>query len=163
MARAPRLATAALLLLAWGCNNRPEGPAEPEPTPEPTAAPTDDAGQFACRLSKMPDNGYCPYQAMLFYAQFEKALDETIQRRPDLFDLDDTRGCDTCYHIRDGHEFYRVFINRLERMGFCAQCDEECGIKNSNAFNEQYDVIVSQGYIRRGIGAYRGTCYPASF
>ena len=162
MGRASRLVLAALLVTGAGCNHHTQAPAEPEPTPEPVQA-TEDPNAFSCKLTPMPAHGSCRYEAMLFYAQFEQAIDEVVARHPEYFDLNDTRGCEKCYLIKDGHAFYRSFVNRLEHMGFCAQCDEECGIKNSNAFNEQYDAIVSQGYLRRGIGAYRGTCYPAAF
>lgn len=157
------LAVAVVLILGWACDPSPiSGPASsPDPAAEPS--PTEAPRAAGCPLPKMPDHGHCRYEAMLFYAQFEQALDEVIAMHPEVFDLEDTLGCDRCYYIKDGHAFYRHFIDRLERMGFCAQCDEECGIKNTNAFNEQYDVIVWQGYIRRGIGSYRGTCYPAAF
>lgn len=162
MRRASRFAICVLLALGAACNHHSQGPTEPEPTPPPAPA-TEDPDAFSCKLPAMPEHGACRYEAMLFYAQYEQAIDEVVARHPEYFDLHETRGCDTCYFIKDGHAFYRAFVNRLEHMGFCAQCDEECGIKNSNAFNEQYDAIISQGYLRRGIGAYRGTCYPAAF
>ena len=36
-------------------------------------------------------------------------------------------------------------------------------MKNTNDFSEQYDVLLSDGALRRGTGAYRLTCQPASF
>ena len=36
-------------------------------------------------------------------------------------------------------------------------------MKNTNAWNDQYDIISGDGYIRRGTGSYRSTCYPAWF
>ena len=39
----------------------------------------------------------------------------------------------------------------------------ELQVKNSNDFNDQYDIMISQGYVRRGAGSYRSTCSPAAF
>ena len=37
-------------------------------------------------------------------------------------------------------------------------------VKNVNGFNDQYDLLLAEGYIRRdATGAYRSTCYPAWF
>jgi hypothetical protein len=49
-------------------------------------------------------------------------------------------------------------------MGYCAFYDgEEMAVKNTNKFNDQYDISTSSGYIRRGDGSYRSTCWPAWF
>jgi hypothetical protein len=37
---------------------------------------------------------------------------------------------------------------------------EEIALKNTNAFNEQYNIWTSGGYTRR---AYITTCFPARF
>ena len=36
-------------------------------------------------------------------------------------------------------------------------------IKKDNTFNEQYDIVQGDGFVRRGAGSYRSTCYPAAF
>jgi hypothetical protein len=49
-------------------------------------------------------------------------------------------------------------------MGVCAIFDgEEIGVKNTNAFNDQYDIHLASGHVRRGEGSYRATCTPAQF
>ena len=46
-------------------------------------------------------------------------------------------------------------------MGLCAYYDgEELGVKNSNSFNDQFDILVSSGHIRRGAGSYRAHLPP---
>lgn len=37
------------------------------------------------------------------------------------------------------------------------------GVKNSDAFDEQYQLMTSLGYVRWGAGAYRSTCFPSWF
>jgi hypothetical protein len=144
-----------------GCGRSPAAVPEPTPTPAPSAQ--GEAARLACQLPRMPDHGNCRYQAFVFWEPMEKALDEVIALHPEVFDMERVRGCDKCFYIVDGHAFYRHLIERLERQGLCAQCDEECGIKNTNAFNEQWDMIVADGYVRWGVGSYRATCYPAAF
>lgn len=64
----------------------------------------------------------------------------------------------------DRERYHHEVVVRLEKMGFCALWDgEEVGVKNSNDFNEQYQVMTSMGYVRWGGGSYRSTCYPAWF
>jgi hypothetical protein len=54
--------------------------------------------------------------------------------------------------------------DEVRRLGYCATNDgEELAVKNSNSFNDQYDIINSEGFVRRGAGSYRSTCYPAWF
>ena len=44
-------------------------------------------------------------------------------------------------------------------MGLCAAFDgEELQVKNSNDFNDQYDIELSTQHIRRGPSAYASTC-----
>ena len=55
-------------------------------------------------------------------------------------------------------------IKNLNAAGYCAYYDgEELAVKSSNAFNDQYDILVSSGHIRRGAGSYRSTCNPSWF
>ena len=36
-------------------------------------------------------------------------------------------------------------------------------MKNTNAFSEQYDILLASGHMRRRPSAYRGDCRPAVF
>ena len=44
-----------------------------------------------------------------------------------------------------------------------ARLGEEFAVKSSNSFNDQYDLMMADGHIRRQEGSYRGTCRPAWF
>jgi hypothetical protein len=41
--------------------------------------------------------------------------------------------------------------------------DLEIAVKKNNAFSEQYKLMWSSGYLRRGDSSYRATCTPAWF
>jgi hypothetical protein len=160
---ARRLAAVLLAAATWSCGGSTQ-PAEPEPTPtpEPTAPPA--AAAVGCQLAARPDHGNCPKESPLFEEQMEKAMEEVIALHPEIFNMTKTRGCDRCFEVLNGEAYERLIVDRLVRMGFCAKCDEECGVKNTNAFNEQYDIMLSNGFMRRaGSGSYRATCYPAAF
>jgi hypothetical protein len=52
-------------------------------------------------------------------------------------------------------------VAAIQAQGICAKDDnEEIAVKNSNAFNEQYNIWTSGGYVRR---SYITTCFPAQF
>ena len=52
----------------------------------------------------------------------------------------------------------------MPQRGLCGFYDgEELGVKGTNAFNDQYDIVTSDMFVRRQLGSYRSTCYPAWF
>jgi hypothetical protein len=57
--------------------------------------------------------------------------------------------------------YYVGLIRILDREGLCAGHDgEELGIKDSNDFNDVFDVLTSKDEVR---SFYIGTCWPAIF
>jgi hypothetical protein len=60
------------------------------------------------------------------------------------------------------------YVNRvaqaITKNGICGYYDgEELGVKSSNQFNDQFDILTSDMFIRRQGGSYRSTCRPAWF
>jgi hypothetical protein len=95
--------------------------------------------------------------------QVENAIDRVTQAHPELFDFKNTR-CTNCYFVKDIDRYTAQVVKELGRQGLCAVWDgEEIGVKSANASNDQYDVILASGHIRRGAGSYRSTCRPAVF
>ena len=48
--------------------------------------------------------------------------------------------------------------------GYCSRFDgEEIVVKKENRFSEHFDVFLGEGFVRRGEGIYRSTCWPAAF
>jgi len=132
------------------------------PAPPPAAPPPAAAG---CNLP--PGNGSgngCPRQSPSFLPQVESALTQFVQQEPNVFDLNDTQGCGTCYKVRNVQRYVNHMPELMVQRGLCSIYDgEELAVKNHNSFNDQYDILTSGFYIRRDQGSYRSTCYPAWF
>ena len=58
----------------------------------------------------------------------------------------------------------QTILKNIQAQGVCAEDQkEEIAVKNSQEFNEQYNVWTSDGYVRLPPGAYESTCFPAQF
>ena len=133
----------------------------PTPTPEPPPPPPPSGG--SCSLPPGDPNAGCSRTSQTFLGDVEAAIDRVVDRNPELFDLND-KVCNTCYRINDHERYVSAVMAQMRNMGYCAYYDgEELAVKNTNSFNDQYDISTSKGYIRRGVGAYRTTCWPAWF
>lgn len=134
------------------------------PTPAPTTpAPPPTGGSCSLPSGTGSGNG-CARESPSFLGAVERALDTLVQQEPGLFDKSQTQGCGTCYRVNDQTRYVRRMAELMNQGGTCAMYDgEELAVKNTNAFNDQYDILTSGGFIRREGGAYRSTCYPAWF
>jgi hypothetical protein len=145
----------------------PTPAATPTPAPAPgtpTPAPAPPSGQ-ACSLGRGNGSGSdCPLERARFQEVVERAIDNVIRNNPSLFDKSKDRCVQGCPFVRDTDGYWDAVTNEVRRLGYCATNDgEELAVKNSNSFNDQYDIINSEGFVRRGTGSYRATCYPAWF
>jgi hypothetical protein len=90
----------------------------------------------------------------------DAAVNRLMSENPALFDFGDV----STPRVKDTTAYYSGVLSNLRAAGFCANFDgAEVQVKNTNDFSEQYDVLLSDGAVRRGPGAYRLTCAPASF
>jgi hypothetical protein len=136
----------------------------PTPTPTPTPSPSPSGG---CRLSSMAECGRAEgpkgvwgccreERTQVFADDVERAIDKILQERPELFNGD---------RPKDDNAYIQGVAKILERdFGYCAKQggpEDEVGVKNSNGFSEQYDILLSNGRIRRF--GYTVTCRPARF
>jgi hypothetical protein len=140
----------------------PGNPTPPPPTPAPTPPPVTSQG---CGLPKGTGSGNdCPRNSPAFLNDVMAAIDRTIQQHPEMFDLNRSPGPGS-YFIKVSRErYYAEVARQLNAMGYCAIDDSaEMAVKNTNSFNDQYRIDNSSGFIRRGDGAYRSTCFPAWF
>lgn len=81
-----------------------------------------------------------------------------------MFDFSRARGCGRCFLVVDPDRFTQELVAQLESTGLCAFYDgEELGVKSSNDFNDQFDVLTFELFLRRENGSYRSTCRPAWF
>ncbi len=157
------LALAALAIPA-ACRHH-SSPAAAE-MPVPTPAPPAPARALGCDLPPGGGSGEdCPQESPSFMAEVEQAIDLAIFEHPEMINTQRARGCANCYQVLDTHNFPEEVGRNLEKRGYCTKYDgEELAVKSTNQFNDQYDILLSEGYIRRETtGAYRATCYPAWF
>ena len=147
----------------------------PQPTPTPAATPAPDPGAPAatprppsagsCSLGRGNGSGNdCPFERARFQEVVERAIDNVIRNNPSLFDKSKNRCDQGCPFVRDTDGYWDAVTDEVRRLGYCATNDgEELAVKNTNAWNDQYDIIAGSGYVRRGAGSYRSTCHPAWF
>jgi hypothetical protein len=151
-------------------------PSPTAPTPAPTPAGGGGGGETTptnppppttqgCRLPAGNGSGHnCPRQSPSFLREVEAGIDELVRIEPSLFNMNKTAGCGSCYEVRDWTRYTQRMAQIVTRNGICAHYDgEELAVKNTNGFNDQYDILTSGGFIRRELGSYRSTCYPAWF
>jgi hypothetical protein len=149
------------------CNNSSSPSATPpEPTPHPTAAPEPfGAGKPPCTLPPGKGSGQnCPRQTSSYLPLVERSLDRLVERRPEIFDLNAFSGCHSCYRVKNVAAYTKEMVAEAESEGACAIWDgEELAVKKTNDFNDQYDILTFENFIRRDHGSYRATCSPAWF
>lgn len=143
----------------------PEPAATPAaPQPAPTATPAPPAAQ-GCRLPAGTGSGAnCPRQSPSYLKEVESAMDQLYREEPGIFDMKRSRGCGDCYFLKDPDRFSRRMAELMSERGLCGHYDgEELAVKGTNSFNDQYDIVTSDMFVRRQLGSYRSTCYPAWF
>jgi hypothetical protein len=172
--RTPRVLLRSVLVLVpcvvLGCNHHTApAPVEPNPvapaaatpaTPPPTPPP---AAALGCSAGPGTFNDNCSRLSPAFLADVDAAINRVVARRPDLFNLDDARGPGG-YYVKDSDTYYHEVLVELRQAGFCAVADGgEVAVKVDNSMNDEYHIMISSGYIRRGEASYRSTCRPAWF
>jgi hypothetical protein len=138
-------------------NPAPNNPAPNEPAPAP--------GGGSCPLPAGQWNENCSMQSQTFLSRVETAIDEVVRSNPQYFNLNRTRGgCPNCFQVVDPTAYVNAVARAVTRNGVCGYYDgEELAVKSSNSFNDQFDILTSDLFIRRQSGSYRSTCRPAWF
>ena len=170
------LALGAVLLGFVACSGSGGNPTTPATTPaatppttlpavavgSPAPAPSGGAGA-SCRYGKGTVDTRCQRQTPRFVGEVDAAITLLTQQEPQIFNLKDEAGPGG-YLVLDQEKYIAGVLRNLRAKDFCAGFDlKELQVKNGNEFSEQYDILVSNGHIRRGDGSYRTTCNPASF
>ena len=149
------------------CGKKSPSDNTPVPTPPPTTAPPatqpTPAATNCSRLVFVSPSNNCRVEGSSFQPQIEKAMDKVIAEHPEIFNLNDSSASGQ-YRVKSSGPYYVNLIKNLEAQGLCADFDgEELQVKDSNSFSDQYHVMTSAFYMRRGAGSYRTTCTPAVF
>ena len=135
--------------------------AVPTPTPPPTPPPP--AATLGCNMPPGTFNENCVRLSPAFLDQVNAAIDRVVARKPELFNLDDSRGPGG-YFVKDPDAYHHEVLVELRAAGFCAVKDHnEIGVKVDNSMNDQFHIMLSSFHIRRGETSYRTTCRPAWF
>lgn len=172
--RSPRLVPAfAAALLALSCGGGGPTPAVstpvPTPTPVATSTPPADTGTAArsCPLGMGDVTADCSKTQPRLTAAVDAAIDRLVAERPSLFNTAEEAGAGTAqYRVLDAEAYLDGLVANLAAAGLCAERSldrERVVVKSSNDFSEEWDVLSSQGFIRRGSYAYQSSCQPASF
>ncbi len=132
---------------------------KPTPTPVPTPAPPTVS---ACRLPHGTGTGAsCPRTSTAFLGDVRASIKQLIEEQPGIFKK---RDCMDCYDVLDPDAYVSGVVDQMARRGYCALYDgEELAVKNTNDFNEQFDILSSANGVRSGSESYRSTCRPAWF
>jgi hypothetical protein len=161
---------AAACALALSCGGGSPATSTPPATVAPTATPPPGVGASSCPIGPGTDAGECSRGGSRLLDRVEVAIDLTVRQNPGIFDLtQDIVPGSGQYKVLDAQAYLDGVVANLRAAGLCAQRDpDEAGaetiqVKDSNSYSEDFDVIVSSGFIRRGNGAYRQTCTPSSF
>jgi len=131
----------------------------PTPTAAPTTAPPPTGG--SCSLPPGTGSGNdCPRLSASFQDEVNAAITQLFQQRPDIFGGSSGPNKFVVKH----DDYMNGVVGNLRARGLCAivDSDDEIAVKNSNAFNDQYDILASSGNTRSD-GSYSATCSPAWF
>jgi hypothetical protein len=166
-----RAASAALVtLLAWSCGGGSSPVAPVSPTPAPTATPADGGGGVSassCPIGKGSLTAPCQKLSPRLLDQVQGAIDRLVREHPEIFNRADEDGANSGqYRVLESEEYLDGVIENLRAAGLCAERTmdrERILAKLTNDFSEEWDVLTSRGYVRRGRYSYVHTCTPASF
>lgn len=130
-----------------------------------TLPPTTTVPASACSsLGKGDVDSQCIKKAPVFLSDVGAAEDRLVRERPDVFNLSDVNAGGG-YKVVKTDDYLNGVAKNLLAAGFCAERSvfDTIRIKNSNDFSEEYDVLLSTGYVYRGAGSYQKSCSPAAF
>jgi hypothetical protein len=118
-----------------------------------TPVPTNPPSGILCRLPQGDPAAKCNTQTPDFQSNVNEAIETLRGERPDIFSGD---------RVLNVGAYFVGVIKVLDRQGLCAHTEEgeELGVKRTNDYSEQYDILSAQNTVRRW---YAGTCSPAVF
>jgi hypothetical protein len=166
------LVLTAVFALSCGGGGSPSSPTPPSTLPaQPTPPPTGGGGVGAsCPLGKGTVVTQCARgKTPTLLNDVSTAIELLAQQNPKVLNVNDQAipGSGQ-YRILDQRGLIEGVAANLRAAGFCAQADydyplEVINVKNSQDVSEDYDLVLSSGYVRRGAGSYRQSCSPAAF
>ncbi len=167
----PVALAAVAALVASSCGgSAPLSPVSPTPTAEATPTPIGgDGGVSAssCPIGKGSLSAPCQTLSPRLLDAVEAAIDRLVREHPEIFNREDEAGANSGqYRVLAADAYLDGVIANLRAAGLCAERTldrERIVAKSTNDFSEEWDVLTSSGFIRRGRYSYVHTCQPASF
>lgn len=131
----------------------PQGDTAPPPTVPGCALPGSLA--IACNAEPSP----------VYLGVMRNVITLVTQQHPEYFDFTNIEiGSDLGYKVLNPTGYIQAVGDVLSQQGYCHDYRSDAmGLKASNTLSESYKILTGQLFIRRDIGAYQQTCYPAAF
>ena len=99
-----------------------------------------------------------------YLGDVDRAIEKVAREHPEVFDFTRVQTGTSWFKIVNPDRYYVLMVEAMQSFGYCSIYDgEELAVKTENGFNEQFDIFAGEGFVRRGEGSYRSTCYPATF
>jgi hypothetical protein len=144
-----------------GVQPSPSPSLSPSPTPTPTSTPP--VTGASCSIGKGDIDARCGRTGARLLPDVEAAIDRVVRAHPQYFNLQEELS-PGAYRVLDVRSYLDAVVSELSSAGFCAGLlGDQLQVKNSQDFSEEYDVITSSGFVRRGAGSYVKFCSPAAF
>jgi hypothetical protein len=163
-------AAAALAASSCGGASSPVAAVSATSAPDPTPSPVgggENATASTCPIGKGDPTASCSKSSPQLLAAVEAAIDRLVREQPQLFNLQEEAGENTGqYRVLSAEGYLDGLIANLRAAGLCAERTldrERLVVKSTNTFSEEWDVLSSSGFIRRGSNSHVHTCTPASF
>jgi hypothetical protein len=129
------------------------------PTPAPPLNPTP-----GCRLAPSRSLTCTRELPSRFILDVDRAIEKVAREHAEVFDFNQVQTGTNWFKILNPDQYYVYMVEAMQSFGYCSIYDgEELAVKTENGFNEQFDIFAGDGFVRRGEGSYRSTCYPATF
>jgi len=145
-----------LLLVGCSSSETPTEPGATNPTPTPAPTPTPTPSVKACTLPDQPTSSpRCGTETPQFQAELVRAQDKVRAEQPNLFTAEG--------RVISVDDYVGAVVVELQALGLCASQGgprDEVGIKVSNDWNDQYDIVLGTGETWSN---YTVTCRPARF
>ncbi len=100
----------------------------------------------------------------------EAAMEQLIEKQPQIFNLTDEKAPGTrAFRVLDRNAYLKGLVTNIQTAGLCAELDpyaptqDILWVKDSPDFSEEYRVMLSDGFMRRGIKSYFRTYEPSNF
>jgi hypothetical protein len=110
-----------------------------------------------------PQDADCPLEPPAHNGAVYDAVAELEAERPDIFDFSVNRG-GIYYRVVKVDDYLNGIVQNLREQGLCAIVDvntghmDEIGVKPNDEYNEQYDVLTGDAFVRT---FHTATCSPA--